>query len=51
MQLYRALTVLLATWNFTLLPLKRNQELKEAVAVIRKYARGAIEQRKCSSVE
>jgi cytochrome P450 len=49
MQLYRALTMLLPQWSLNLLPLKRNRELKEAVAVVRKYARNAIEQRKHSS--
>jgi cytochrome P450 len=51
MQLYRVLTMLLPQWILNVLPLKRNQELKEAVAVIRKYARDAIEQRKHSSGE
>lgn len=51
MQLYRVLTMLLPQWILNVLPLKRNRELKEAVAVIRKYARDAIEQRKHSSME
>jgi cytochrome P450 len=48
MQLYRALTILIPRWILDHLPLKRNRELKDAVAVVRQYAGDVIERRQNS---